>query len=311
MAITSVRAIRHAKSSKPLVERLIATGLISDGQLQRALRAKRTDEESLATVLVRLGMISESVLRDTLQDLTGDSLIDLRASLPDRRALALVPKDIALHHRILPIDFDENTRLLTLAVSDDSDVAAIAEIAALVDGRIGLDTCVVSEADVKYAISKFYKHDLTIPGILREIDSNEADILNARCEDGAYSHPLNRLVDAILADAISRAASCVHFEPEYGFLRVRYRTDGVLRQAMALNRDYWPGIAARLISMSGIDDGEDMLASAGRLTVPFGTRRYGLRILCQETTYGKRLVVRIFELDRQIVPLERLWRRSA
>lgn len=306
MTITSVRAIRDTESSKPLVERLIATGLISDDQLQRALRAKRTDNEPLGKVLVRLGMISESVLGDTLQDLIGDPVIDLRAAVPDQDALALVSKDIAFHHCIVPIGFDENAQLLTLAVSEDSDVTAIAEIAELLDSGIGVETRVASEVDIEFAISKFYKYDLSIPGILREIDSNEAEILNASCADGGYSHTLNRLVDAILADAVNRNASRVHFEPEYGFLRVRYRTDGVLRQTMALHKNYWPGIAARLIWMSGINADVDPSVREGRFTMSFGTRRYGFRILCQETTHGKRLIVRIFELDREIVPLEQL-----
>ena len=189
---------------------------------------------------------------------------------------------------------------------DDSDVTAITEIAALLDSGIGLETCVVSEADVRFAIGKFYEYDLSIPGILREIDSTDADIPDPSCADGAYSQPVNRLVDAILADVVSRDASCVHFEPEYGFVRVRYRTDGVLRQMMALHRNYWPGIAARLLSKSGLDADEDASAREGRFIVAFGTRRYGFHIFCQETTHGKRLIARIAEHNREIMPLEHL-----
>ena len=69
--------------------------------------------------------------------------------------------------------------------------------------------------------------------------------------DDEYSQPLVRLVDAILADAVKREASDIHFEPEESFLRIRYRIDGVLRQIRSLHKTYWSAIAVRLKVMAG------------------------------------------------------------
>lgn len=304
--MTSVRAIRDTKPGVSLVERLLAAGLISEDQLQLALREKRKQDEPLGQTLVRLGMISEGVLRDTLGELLGEGAIDLRAVVPDRDALVMVPKEVAHRHSIVPIGFDENARLLTLAVTDSFAVVAIDEISAILDSGIDIATMVSSDVDIKFAIRKFYEYELSIPGILREIDTDETDVLKNTVENEAYSHPLNRLIDAILVDAVEHDASVVHFEPEYGFLRVRYRIDGVLRQTMALHRDYWPGMAVCLRSMARLKTADNAPALEGRFSSQLGTRLFEFRIACQATTRGESIVARIQQHDRDIVPLENL-----
>ncbi|MGB5624419.1 MAG: ATPase, T2SS/T4P/T4SS family, partial [Woeseiaceae bacterium] len=289
-----------------LVQRLLAAGLISEDQLQIALREKQSHDEPLGRTLVRLGMLSEGVLRDTLGELLGEGSIDLRAVVPDRHALAMVPKNVAHRHSVVPIDFDANARLLTLAVTDSVGVVAIDEISALLDGGIDIATTIASAVDIKSAIRRFYEYELSIPGILREIDADETGVLNDAVGNEASGHPLTRLIDAILIDAVKHDASVVHFEPEYGFLRVRYRIDGVLRQMMSVHRDYWTAMVVRLRSMARIKTAEDAPAMEGRFSLQLGTRLFEFRIACQATTQGESIVARILEPDRDIVPLENL-----
>ena len=304
--MTSVRAIRDTEPSVSLVERLLAAGLISEDQLQLALREKQTHDEPLGQILVRLGMISEGVLRETLGKLLGEYAIDLRSLVPDRDALAMVPKAVARRHSMVPVGFDANARLLTLAVTDSFDVAGIDEIFAILDSGVDIETKVARKVDVKFAIRKFYEYELSIPAILQEIDTDDTGDLDVAVETEAYSHPLIRLVDAILSDAVKHDASIVHFEPEHGFFRVRYRIDGVLRQMMALHRDYWPGMAVRLRSMAGMKTAKGASPMEGRFTLRLGTRLFEFRIACQPTTQGESLVARILEQDRDVVPLENL-----
>lgn len=302
----SVRAIRDTESSVSLVERLLAAGLISEDQLQIALREQRSHGEALGQTLVRLGILSEGVLRDTLGELLGEGSIDLCAMVPDRDALAMVPKKVARSNSMVPIGFDPSARLLTLAVTDSAAVVAVDEISAILDSGIDIATTVASAADIKAAIRKFYESELSIPGILQEIDAAESNVLNDAHGNKAYSHPLNRLIDAIFADAVKHGAAVVHFEPESGFLRVRYRIDGVLRQMISLHRGYWHGMALRLRSLAGMKTTEVDSSFEGRFWLQHGTRLFDFRIACEATTYGESIVARIVENDRDIVPLENL-----
>ena len=81
-----------------------------------------------------------------------------------------------------------------------------------------------------------YGHELSIDGILHEIETGETDATGLAGRGDTYAQPVVRLIDALLADAVKRGASDLHFEPEAGFLRMRYRIDGLLRQIRALHR---------------------------------------------------------------------------
>ncbi|WP_353569799.1 GspE/PulE family protein, partial [Candidatus Albibeggiatoa sp. nov. BB20] len=121
-----------------------------------------------------------------------------------------------------------------------------------------------------------------------------------------YSQPLVRLVDALLADAVKRNASDVHFEPEKGFLRIRYRIDGVLQQIRSLHKNYWSAIAVRLKVMTGLNIAETRIPQDGRMTLTLSGRQIDFRVSVQPTVYGENIVLRILDSQRGIMALDHL-----
>ncbi len=306
MTTVTVRTIVSDEPSMPLGERLIAEGLISADQLQVALKEQSRHDEPLGRILVKLGLISEGVLRDTLGETLGHDSIDLSTAIPDPDALKMVPKNIARRYSMLPINFDKNEKVLTLAMADTFNVVAIDQVAATLGAGVGISTLMAGEAEIEAAIEQFYQYELSIEGILREIDTGEVDTLNVAVENEEYNHPLIRLVDAILADAVKKDASDIHLEPESGFLRVRYRIDGVLRQVMALHRSYWPGMVVRLKVMARMNIAETRAPQDGRIGLTLAGRRIDFRVACQQTTHGENFVLRVLDRRKGIVPLEKL-----
>jgi len=306
MTTVTVRTLVSNEPTMPLGERLIAEGLISEDQLQVALKEQSRHDEPLGRILVKLGLISEGVLRDTLGESLGHDSIDLSTAIPDPDALKMVPKNIARRYSMLPINFDKNEKVLTLAMADTFNVVAIDQVAATLGAGVGISTLMAGEAEIEAAIEQFYQYELSIQGILREIDTGEVDTLNVAVENEEYNHPLIRLVDAILADAVKKDASDIHLEPEAGFLRVRYRIDGVLRQVMALHRSYWPGMVVRLKVMSKMNIAETRAPQDGRIGLTLAGRRIDFRVACQQTTHGENFVLRVLDRRKGIVPLEKL-----
>ncbi len=306
MTMTSVHALREMQPNVTLVERLIAAGLISECQLRRAMQEKRRCDRPLGEILVQLGMISEKVLSETLAQLLGDEEIDLHTLLPDPRALAMVPREVAERYCVLPIEFDKRAQLVTLVVTDRFDLAGVDDISRSMDPDIGLATVNAAGPGIRTAIDKFYDVALTIPDILREIDADNTDTLRADFNTVAFDHPLNRLIDAIVVDAGRRDAAAIHFEPEFGFVRVRFRIDGVLSQVMALHQSYWPGMAARLAAMSGMPRETAGCADEGSASVLLGTRRKVLNVSRRATLQGDDFVVGIVDADREVMLLEEL-----
>lgn len=299
----SVHALRETQPSVTLVERLVAAGLISELQLRRALQEKARHERPLGKILVELGMISEKVLSETLHQLLDDTRFDLAAFLPDPNAIAVISKDTAERACVMPIEFDSDARLLTLAAPTPLTLAADDELFCSLGSGVDLVTVVAAESEIKAAIRKFYGVNLAIPAILGEIDSVPSGQLDAATGASGYVNPLIRLVDAIIFEASRRRASAVHFESETGFLRVRLRIDGVLTQFMALHHSYWECMQERLTDMGAGVDGP---SNAGQLSIRMGQRPVTLKFSRRLTLKGNDVVVRIIEQRPDAKPLDEL-----
>ncbi|MGZ5063070.1 MAG: GspE/PulE family protein, partial [Usitatibacter sp.] len=136
--------------------------------------------------------------------------------------------------------------------------------------------------------------------------TGEIDYQSLAADFDEYSQPVVRLVDALLNDAVKRSASDIHFEPEQGFLRIRYRIDGVLRQIRSLHKNYWAAMVVRLKVMSGMNIAETRAPQDGRISLTLSGHQVDFRVSSQPTTHGENIVLRILDRDKGIVPLEDL-----
>jgi type IV pilus assembly protein PilB len=293
-------------SQLPLGQTLLTRGVISQDQLNIALTEQRKTKNALGKTLVLLGFVTEATIRDTLSESLGQIAVDLSNTIVDHSALALVPKEIAKRYLVLPVDYDKNTRKLLLAVADPTNVVALDQIRVLVRDDIRIEQVLARESDISIAIEQHYGFELSIDGILNEIETGEIDYQSLATDFDEYSQPVVRLVDALLADAVKRNASDIHFEPELGFLRIRYRIDGVLRQIRSLHKNYWSAMVVRLKVMSGMNIAETRAPQDGRISLTLSGRQVDFRVAAQPTTHGENLVLRILDRQKGIVPLEEL-----
>jgi type IV pilus assembly protein PilB len=293
-------------SQLPLGQTLLARGVISQDQLNIALTEQRKNKVPLGKTLVAMGFVTEATIRDTLSESLGQIAIDLSNTIIDHSALAMVPKDIAKRYQVLPVDYDRGLRKLMLAVADPSNVVALDQIRALIRDEIRIETVLARESDIAIAIEQHYGFELSIDGILNEIETGEIDYQSFTTDFDEYSQPVVRLVDALLADAVKRSASDIHFEPEQGFLRIRYRVDGVLRQIRSLHKNYWSAMVVRLKVMSGMNIAETRAPQDGRISLMLSGRQVDFRVAAQPTTHGENVVLRILDRQKGIVPLEDL-----
>ena len=293
-------------SQLPLGQTLLARGVISPDQLNIALVEQRKSKTALGKILVRLGFVTEATIRDTLSESLGQVAIDLSNTIIDHNALALVPKDIARRYQVLPVDYDKQARKLLLAVADPSNVVALDQIRALIKDDVRIEQVLARESDISIGIEQHYGFELSIDGILNEIETGEIDYQSLATEFDEYSQPVVRLVDALLNDAVKRSASDIHFEPEQGFLRIRYRIDGVLRQIRSLHKNYWSAMVVRLKVISGMNIAETRAPQDGRISLSLSGRSVDFRVSAQPTTHGENIVLRILDRQKGIVPLEDL-----
>ncbi len=287
-------------------QQLLNKGLISADQLEIALTEQKKNHRLLGEILVGLGFVSESVMRDVLSQVLGIASVDLASVVPDKTALDLIDKEIAERYTIVPVSFEESGHRLKIAMKDASDLTILDRVHAVVGRTVELLPMVAGESEIKKAIDQFYGYELSVDGILREIETGEIDYKSLDANQDEYSQPLVRLVDAILADAVKRGASDIHFEPEEGFLRLRYRVDGVLRQIRSLHKDYWSAIVVRLKVMCTMNIAETRIPQDGRLSLQVQGYRVDFRVSAQPTTHGENIVLRVLDRAKGIVPMDKL-----
>lgn len=288
-------------------DQLIQKGIITEDQLKIALTEQANGgHQALGKIVVRLGFTSESVIRDALSESLGHESVDLAAIVPAAEAIELVPVELARKYNLIPIAVREQPHTIVVAMADTYNLPAIDRIRAHIGGGIRVKPMLSGEVEINNAIDQFYGYELSVDGILREIETGEVDYESLQTERGEYSQPLVRLVDAILADAVKREASDIHFEPEAGFLRLRYRIDGVLRQVRALHKDFWSAIGVRLKVISNMNIAESRAPQDGRISLMIAGRPIDFRVASQPTTHGENIVLRVLDRERGIVALDKL-----
>jgi general secretion pathway protein E/type IV pilus assembly protein PilB len=169
-----------------------------------------------------------------------------------------------------------------------------------------IETMLGGESEIARAIDQYYGHELSIDGILHEIETGEIDYRSLSASFDEYSQPVVRLIDALLTDAVKREASDIHFEPEANFLRIRYRIDGLLRQIRSLHKSYWAAMAVRIKVMCGMNIAETRAPQDGRISLNVSGRAVDFRVAAQPTIHGENIVLRILDRQKGIVPLDEL-----
>ena len=289
-----------------LGELLVQQGLITKDQLAIVLAEQRNSNVPIGRLLVRLGFVTETAIRDIMARTVGQESIDLAQVIADPEALSLVPEEFARRNHLLPIAFDPTENVLTIATTEIFNVVALDQLRAMLGPLAVLKTQLAAEAQLGDYIDQFYGHELSVDGILTEIETGEIDYDSLQAGGDEYTQPMVRLVNAILVDAVKRGASDIHFEPEYAFLRIRYRIDGVLETVRSLHKTYMPGITVRLKVVSEMNIAETRAPQDGRLSLTLNGRPVDFRVSTQPTIYGENVVLRVLDREKSIVNLDRM-----
>jgi type II secretory ATPase GspE/PulE/Tfp pilus assembly ATPase PilB-like protein len=290
----------------PLGKLLVEKGVISEDQLRIALLEQKRTGVPLGKLLIHLGFVTEATVREALSENLNQESADLSHLVVDAAALKLIPKDAAKRYRVFPLEFNRQRSTLMLAMSDTNNLVALDQVRAMLGMDVAVEPVLAGDSEIMRVIDQYYGFELSIDGILHEIETGEIDYQSLQTVSDEYSQPLVRLVNALLADAVQHGASDIHFEPEQFFLRIRYRIDGVLRQIRSLHKTYWPAMVVRLKVMSNMNIAETRAPQDGRISIGFSGRQIDFRVSAQPTAHGENIVLRVLDRLKGIVPLDGL-----
>lgn len=289
-------------------DRLVEMGLITEDQLHVALHEKSMSGKMLGEVMVDLGFIDEETLTAFLAETSGYQVFDPKHTIFDGDTLALLDKDVAMKYKILPVSMAENE--IHVAMADPYDVVALDTLRRFLPKQLKIMPMVSTPGILSEAIDAAYGYASSVTAILKELEASEGEKeeidLSTLDEDEAFSHPIVRLVNALVFEAVKIGASDLHFEPEENFVRLRYRKDGTLFTAQILHKQHWSGISQRIKIMSNMNIADKMSPQDGRFGMSVNGKEADFRVSSLPTVHGENIVLRVLDQSSSIMPMEKL-----
>jgi len=288
----------HIDESK-LESFMIDSGLVSKKEVGLARKEVNEKNRSIGKVLVNKGVLTENDLRRMQAYILGIPFVDLKNQKLDFAVLSLIPEPIARNHNI--VAFRKINDILEVAMLDTEDLTAID----FVKKKVGLKILprLTDVESVKWALLSYQK---TLKAEFGDIIQKEANSLRAVSDkmDGddvtesdlkklAEDMPVVRIVDTLLKHAIIQDASDIHIEPEEDKVLVRYRIDGILRDAMILPKNTASSITARIKVLSSLKLDEKRIPQDGRFKIDVGGEKVSFRVSTLPVYYGEKTVMRL------------------
>jgi len=275
-------------------EMLVETGQITAEQLERALELQRKEKRKLGEILVEQGLVTPEEVAAGLSLQLNMPIIDLKIHVVQPNALRLVSEKLARKHTLVPLDVIDDSLIVVMA--DPGDIRAIEDVAATAKMRVqpavGIPAQIQEAIDLNYrAQGEIEKQVKQFPSSPRPREETEAGIFG----DAAAQTPVVRTVDLLIAQAIKARASDIHIEPQESRVRIRYRVDGVLHDAMSLPLSTLEPLLSRVKILAEMDIAEHRRAQDGQFSFEAEGREADIRAATYETEYGETMVLRVLD----------------
>jgi len=293
---------------------LLDAGLLTKDQFENAFKKAKNSNQKVSDVLVSEGLIPQEELIKLEAYILGIPFVNLEKEVINSEVLKIIPEPIARSHNI--VAFRKQGNNLEVAMLDPEDLATIEFIKKTTDLRI-LPRLTNPES-IKNVLRQYQK---TLEaefgeiikkevGVIKPIKEGEVVEEKAELQKMAEELPIMRIVDTLLRHAILQRASDIHIEPTEKEVLVRYRIDGILRDAMTLPKLAASGIVARIKVLSNLKLDEHRLPQDGRFKVETEDYKYSIRVSVLPVFDGEKIVLRLLPETAKAFTLEQIGLRG-
>ncbi|MCD6550571.1 type II/IV secretion system protein [bacterium] len=293
---------------------LADAGLVKEKQFDKALQEAKKNKTSIEDVLVTKGWVTQEELIKLKAYILGIPFVSLEKEQIPSEVLRIIPEPIARSHNI--VAFRKEGDKLEVAMLDPEDLRTIEFIKK--KSNLKILPRLTDPASIKNALKQYHK---TLEAEFSELIKKEAGEIKVIKEEKipgdekelkkvAEELPVIRIVDTLIRHAILQRASDIHIEPLEKEVIVRYRIDGILREAMTLPKRAAPGIVARIKVLSNLKLDEHRLPQDGRFKVETEDYKYSIRVSILPTINGEKIVMRLLSESSKAYTLEELGLRG-
>ncbi|MEY2474359.1 MAG: type pilus assembly protein PilB [Actinomycetota bacterium] len=277
---------------------LLQRGLISSEQLATATERQPTTGKAIPDVLVEMGAVSERDVVAAVGEQLGVPFVDLRRDSPDAEVVALLKEATARDLVAIPLHRGENDTVI-VAAADPSPETATKLKAAM---KTAVTLHIAPSSDIERAINNAYS---ALDSVGRLVDAfaaaessrrGPAATVDAMPDDA----PVVRIVNMLISQAVRDRTSDIHIEPQDENVRVRYRIDGALTDAVLLPEALGPAIISRIKIMAGLNIVERRRPQDGQINQEIDGRTLDIRVNTMPTIWGEKAVMRILDRKRTL-----------
>jgi len=286
-----------------LGELLLQKELVTNVQLQETLLQQAASGKRLGALLVELGIVDERALTTALAEQFGLPVANLRSQAPEPEALKLVPESVARRLSAIPLSVTDAG--LEVAVADPAPETK-AELSQVSGANVTM--LLASPSEVRRSIDSFYR---ALVGIDTEVEAFQATATARRSETPlqvavSEEAPVVKVVNLIITQGLRDRASDIHLEPQEDRLRIRYRIDGALHDAVALPSGMAAAVVSRLKIMAGMNIVERQKSQDGQIAMNIDSRPVDIRVATTATIWGEKAVLRLLDKSKELYRLDDL-----
>ncbi|AHZ84061.1 type IV-A pilus assembly ATPase PilB [Bdellovibrio bacteriovorus] len=293
-------------SSLKIGEILVKQGLLKPDQLALAMEEQKKTGQKLTNSIIQLGYLKDNQILRAVEKHFAVPGVEVNTFEIDATVIAMIPKDVCEKNTLIPLQKAGNT--LVVAFADPSNIIVKEDLRFITRCRI--QAVVGTESAIMSGIEKYYGGSISTKSLNTMGVGDEDDfILSAGPatevidqDGGSEDAPIIKFVNSILADAIRKKVSDIHFEPYEKKYRVRFRIDGNLVEATAPPAGTAAAIASRIKIMSKLDIAEKRRPQDGRLKVRTKAKEMDFRVSVLPTLWGEKVVLRL--LDKSNLQLD-------
>ncbi|MEO6434346.1 MAG: GspE/PulE family protein, partial [Tepidisphaeraceae bacterium] len=303
----------QTRTRKTVEQLLLERGHIAEEQIDQARKVQsQTPGKTIAQILQTMNAASEAQILSALAETLGVPFETPHKADLDPQAFASLHPDYIRKQLVLPIRFENDGNTLVVGMADPNNVFLYDEVRRKTRKNVrfvatpGAD--IIKLLDLTNTNESMEKVD----EIIKDVKDDDIQLVKEQTDDGAdlakagNESPIIRFVNYLIADAIKQGASDIHIEPKEKGLKIRYRIDGILFEAMNPPHTMAPAIVSRLKIMSNLDISERRLPQDGRIRAIVNDRKIDLRMSTLPTAFGEKVVMRILDNRSISVPLEAL-----
>jgi type IV pilus assembly protein PilB len=280
---------------------LLERGHINEAHLEQARQlSTQTPGKSLAQLLLQMNAASEAQILSALAETLGMGFEQPDRTQVDAQAFEMLPADYVRKHFVLPLRFDG--KVLVIGMADPTNVFLIDEVKRRT--KRAVQAVVTPAADISRLVEQLTTStsDVKVDEIIKDMADDDIQLVKeAEATDAAdlekmgSESPVIRFVNYLIFDAVKQGASDIHIEPKEKALKVRYRIDGILFEAMSPPHAMHAAIVSRLKIMANLDISERRLPQDGRIRAVVHSRKIDLRLSTLPCAAGEKVVMRILD----------------